>query len=346
MNQNHQDIDENLLLQYLLGNADNTIRNTVEKWLDADSRNRKHLDQLETLWLETGKLNPPPLPVDLSKAWEQMSLRIEKHEAGQTAMHKRFAGMHYLKYALSAAALILLVFGIYAVLSILTVKVKEIEVVSTASVLHDTLPDGSRIMLNKQSKLYYSDHFQGGQRLVKLTGEAFFEVSKDSLKPFVVDAGKAKVKVLGTVFNVSAYPGNSIQVTVTEGRVLFFTLDSLNKDTLSIILEAGMSGVLEPGAPKPVIVEKSVPDKLFWANHVLDFNGTPLAEVFGLMEKYYGVKITVSTPEINNCRLSASFANDQVNRIMTVIAESFGLKLSVEGDNYYLSGNGCKKGNN
>ncbi len=346
MNQNHQDIDENLLLQYLLGNADDTIRNTVEKWLDADSRNRKHLDQLEALWVETGIVDPPPLPVDLPKAWEQMSARIEKHEAGQTAMLKKFVGLHYLKYALSAAALILFVFGIYAVLSILTVKVKEIEVVTTASILHDTLPDGSRIMLNKQSKLKYSNRFQGGQRLVKLTGEAFFVVSKDSLKPFVVDAGIAKVKVLGTVFNVSAYPGNGVQVTVTEGRVLFFTIDSLNKDTLSIILEAGMSGVLEPGASKPVIVEKSIPDKLFWANHTLDFNRTPLTEVFGLMEKYYGVKITVSTPDINNCRLSASFANDQVNRMMTVIAESFGLKLTVEGHHYYLSGNGCSKGNN
>ncbi|MEI6436836.1 MAG: hypothetical protein WCP32_18580, partial [Bacteroidota bacterium] len=71
------DIDDNLLLQYLLGNVNETVRNQVAKWLEADSMNRKRLDQLEALWLETGKLDPPPVPVDLSKAWDRMSSRIE-----------------------------------------------------------------------------------------------------------------------------------------------------------------------------------------------------------------------------------------------------------------------------
>ncbi|MCK9204722.1 MAG: FecR domain-containing protein [Bacteroidales bacterium] len=340
------DIDDNLLLQYLLGNADEPVRNKVEKWLEADAGNRKYLDQLEALWLETGKLDPPPLPVDLQQAWVRISDRIEKHEARNTVRIKKFDGIHYLKYAISAAALILIVFGIYSIIKIYTVKVNEAEMISTASVLHDTLSDGSRIALNRQSKLKYPSHFQGRERLVKLTGEGFFEVSKDPLRPFIVDAGIAKVKVLGTAFSISAYPGQNIKVTVNEGRVLFFTLGSTKGDSLSIVLEAGMSGALKHGTLKPMIVENSAPDKLFWANHVLEFNRVPLSEVFGLVEKYYDVKISVSTPDIRNCRLSASFVNEPVNRIMTVIAESFGLKLSVDGNKYFLSGNGCSKENN
>lgn len=346
MNQNQQDIDENLLLQYLLGNASDTVRNKVGKWLDADSRNRKHLDQLESLWLETGKLDPPPLPVDLPKARERLAARIKKQEIEQAVKQKKSLGHRYLPYAISAAALVILVFGIYAILRLQTTKVKEIEIAANSSVVGDTLPDGSYITLNKESKLKYSAHFNDGKRLVKLTGEAFFEVAKDPLKPFVVDAGIAKVKVLGTVFNVSAYPGKDIQITVNKGRVLFFALDPRTGDTLSILLTTGMSGVMRQGTLKPVVVEKSSPDNLFWANRTLDFSGTPLSEVFVLVKTYYGVKISVSTPDILNCRLTASFVNEPVNNIMTVIAESLELKLSVEGNNYYFSGNGCLNENN
>ncbi len=340
------DIDDNLLLQYLLGNVNETVRNQVAKWLEADSMNRKRLDQLEALWLETGKLDPPPVPVDLSKAWDRMSSRIEKHEANVATPRKKPVGIRYLQYAFSAAAMILIIFGIYTVLKFINVNAKEIEVAANESFVSDTLPDGSSLTLNKKSQLKYPEHFQDRMRVVKLSGEAFFEVSKDPLSPFVVYAGIAIVKVLGTKFNVSAYPGQDIQVTVTEGRVLFFTLDPTKKDTLSIIVEAGMSGILKRGASKPVVVEISVPDRLFWAKHTLDFNETPLSEVFGLVEKHYGVEISVNTPDILNCRLSTSFVNDPVNRIMTVIAESFGLKLSVEGTKYFLSGNGCSKENN
>ncbi len=344
MNQNNQDIDEFLLLQYLQGNMDGTLHNYVEKWLEAEAGNRKLLDRLEALWLETGKLNPPPLPVDLPKAWDRLSSRIEQHESGLTRLQQKYTFHRNLKIILGAAAILLLVLGINAVIRILTVKAKPFELVATTTVLHDTLPDGTHISLNRQSKLIAVGSFRGGKRLVKLTGEAFFEVSRDPSHPFVVEAGAARVMVLGTVFGVTSYPSSDIRVTVTEGRVLFFTVDSLHHDTLSVVLEAGMSGVLKHGAMKPETALRPSPDRLFWANRSLDFSDTPLSEVLDMVEKYYGVKISVSNPGIGNCRLTASFSNDPVNRLMTVIAESFGLQLTVEGNNYKLTGDGCSKG--
>jgi len=343
MNHNHNDIDENLLLQYLLGNADDISRKTVEAWLEADRGNRKHLDQLEALWLESGRLDPPPLPVDMPAAWERLSTRIDTHEADHSAPKMKSAGIRYLNYAMSAAALILLVFGIYFIVKMLTVKPTEIRLAATESIVHQALPDGSRVTLNKKSSLTYPEHFNGNVRSVKLSGEAFFEVSHDPSKPFVVDAGMAKVKVLGTMFNVSAFPNKDIEVIVTRGRVLFFTIDPPTSDTLSIILEAGMLGFLKQGSLKPEIVSSTAPGKLFWVNHTFDFNRTPLSEVFQLVKQYYGVNISVSNPDILNFRLSATFTDDPINRMMNVIAESFGLKLSVKDNNYYFSGNGCSK---
>ena len=344
MNLNHQDIDEFLLLQYLQGNMDATLRRAVEKWLEAEAANRKVLERLEALWLETGKLDPPPLPVDMLKAWERLSSRIDQHDSGQTRLQQKYTLHRNLKIILGAAALLLLVLGINAVIRILTVKPKPFEFVATTTVLHDTLPDGTRISLNRQSKLIAAGRFDGGKRVVKLTGEAFFEVSRDSSHPFVVEAGAARVMVLGTMFGVTSYPSNNIRVTVTEGRVLFFTVDSLHHDTLSIVREAGLSCVVRHGAMKADTAVKPSPERLFWANRALDFSDTPLSEVFDIGEKNYGVKIAVSTPGIGNCRLTASFSNDPANRIMTVIAESFGLQLTVAGNNYKLTGDGCSKG--
>jgi len=343
MNQNDKDIDENLLLQYLLGKANETDRRSVEEWLEKEEGNRKQLDQLEALWLRTGQLDPPPLPVDVDAAWDRFSERIERQAVSEMKKEAKKAPVRYLSYVIGAAAVILVAVGIYGLIRLMTVKEKEVKILADATILMDTLPDQTRLMLNLQSELSYPDRFEDNQRLVKLSGEAYFEVARDPSRPFVVNAGRASVQVLGTKFNVSAYEGQAIRVTVDEGRVSFFTVDSLGIDTLSLVLEAGMEGLLEPGKWQPERVEKPMPDQMFWADKRLEFHGNMLSEVFELVEKYYGVKVKVSDPGIYNCRLFASFRNDSADDIMTVIAESFGLQLSVEGNNYYLSGDACKK---
>jgi ferric-dicitrate binding protein FerR (iron transport regulator) len=90
-----------------------------------------------------------------------------------------------------------------------------------------------------------------------------------------------------------------------------------------------------------VLVENATPDDLFWFDHSLEFNRTPLSSVFGLLERYYPVTIKVSNENINNCLLTASFADDPIDRILNVIAESFDLKVISTNQTYLLTGNGC-----
>jgi ferric-dicitrate binding protein FerR (iron transport regulator) len=342
MNQNPRDIDEHLLLKYLTGEADALIRAEVEAWLEADAGNRVILDRLESLWLEAGRLDPPPMAVDTDAAWNRLSARMEMadHEA-DIAEHK--PRLRFMRVAMAAAAAVLLIFGAWAVIRLLTGSPSMIEMAATTTVLRDTLPDGSRITLNAASRLTYPERFEGVTREVKLTGEAFFEVTRDSLQPFVVDAGPAKVKVLGTSFRVKAISGEAVEVHVATGRVMLFRIDPRTADTTSVFLEAGQHGLLRVNAGRPEVVEQAAPDDLFWANRSLDFSATPLQEVIGLLEKYYGIRVTVSNPGILACRLSATFADEPAERIMTVIAESFGLQLSAEGSNFHLTGDGCAK---
>ena len=82
------------------------------------------------------------------------------------------------------------------------------------------LPDGTRIYLNAGTTLRYPDHFAGGSREIFLSGEAYLEVSRDTSRPFIVRTDDMDVRVLGTVFNVNAYPdGNYVRTTLVEGKV-------------------------------------------------------------------------------------------------------------------------------
>jgi ferric-dicitrate binding protein FerR (iron transport regulator) len=331
MNQNQQDIEEHLLLQFLLGNADEALTLRVEEWLAADNRNRDLLDRLESLWLETGRISPPPVAVDVDAAWERVNSRI-----GKSTVKNPFSS----RYFWAAAASVLLVAGIFAIFRF-AFSPNQIRMAAQDKVLSDSLPDGSSITLNTNSTLIFPETFDDEIRKVKLTGEAFFEVKHDEAQPFVVDAGLAEIRVLGTSFAVKAYPGKGVEVVVSEGRVMLYRVDARSGDTLSLILTTGERGFFDSGMQKPVQAGAVDPDGLFWANRSLDFRRSSLLKVFNVLENYYQIKVRVSDPAILNCLLTASFVNEPPDRIMSVIAESFGLQLQGSGQVFQLTGAGC-----
>ena len=165
MNQNQGNTDEHLLLQYLLGNTGAEEQNGIEAWLNESKENRAHLDRLESLWLETGKLDPAPVAVDVEAAWQKVSRKMD--QAGEKTSVKQKGKpieMRWVKYAVAAAAMILVFIGIYSLYRIFLKPVSEKMLVSTDKVLVDTLPDGSLISLNINSKLIYPEQFKGKTR--------------------------------------------------------------------------------------------------------------------------------------------------------------------------------------
>jgi ferric-dicitrate binding protein FerR (iron transport regulator) len=344
MNQNRQDIGEHLLLQYLQGNADEELRRKVETWLDAGSGNRKQLDRLEALWLETGKISPAPVVVDLDAAWLKVSTRLDAEEKQCRTIHGKADIYRFrLTWYILAAALIVILFGIFGVYMLTMKPVGQIEMISDANIRQDSLPDGTAVTLNHNSKLVLAADFKDGHRNVRLTGEAFFQVMHDAAHPFVVDAGRAGIRVLGTSFGVKVNPAGGVEVTVREGRVLLFAVDQQSGDSATLFLNAGESGIFPAGASVPVMAGSVMADGLFWADRSLDFRNVALSDVFRLLEKQYGVRITVSDLAVLDCRLTASFVNEPASNILTVIAGSFGLYLETSGQNFHLTGHGCGK---
>ena len=157
------------------------------------------------------------------------------------------------------------------------------------------LPDGSKVWLNAASSLYYPVVFAGNERRVRVAGEAYFEIAKLPMKPFIVDiAGKAEVKVLGTHFNINAYENEAeIKTTLLEGLV---QMKSAGSASPGADLKPGQQGrlPLEKWQGQVTVTNAvNLAQVMAWKNGVFDFEGMRLSEVLKQLERWYDVEVVM-----------------------------------------------------
>ena len=163
-----------------------------------------------------------------------------------------------------------------------------------------TLQDGTIVWLNAQSTLIYPSHFYGKERIVSITGEAFFEVSKDKEKPFIVTAQDAKIRVLGTKFNVYSYPDTKqIKTSLIEGAVQVFYKSK------QVILRPNEESIAQDG--KLTVSNIKNPDMLLWRNGIYSFNNERLVEIVRKLELYYDVTINIANPKLQDICYTCKF---------------------------------------
>jgi transmembrane sensor len=181
------------------------------------------------------------------------------------------------------------------------------------------LPDGSSVILNENSTLRLSDLFSSnGKREVYLEGEAYFDISHDSLRPFVVHTGKIQTTVLGTAFNVNANPlSGTITVTVTRGKVKVGD----DKHIFNIVdpdEQVVYGKNYDPYIKTPVKAEKVVA----WINEDIYFDDVSLKDVANQLQERFSVSIHFSNEAIKSCRFSATFLKSQsLEQILNVIGD-------------------------
>lgn len=335
MNNETQHIEEERLLRYLLGDITKDETRLIEKWLDASVQNRELLDELERTWLETGKLNPAPIAVNMDAAWTKIHKRITPDQIKTQRLKKK--NRRLLPRIIRIAAAIVLFIGLYQVFTILNSS-KQIILIAELEQVNDSLPDGSKVALNKQSTLEVKKGFNSETREVKLQGEAFFDIQANPDKPFIISAGGSFIKVLGTSFNVQAYPDSMLEVFVKSGVVNLYMIDELTGDTASVILVAGEKGIVPRVSKRPEKVSKE-PSELFWFNRTLVFKETKLKKVVELLEKYYNVSIVAGADLLENSKLSSTFKDESIEHILDVIASSLELKLYKDSTTYVFEKN-------
>jgi len=210
-----------------------------------------------------------------------------------------------------------------------------------SSITRVILPDGSTVQLNADTKIEYPEHFSAGVRKVKLSGEAFFEVIKDSAHPFRIETAKASVEVLGTSFNVSAYPtSDRVEVNVETGKVKLAPIHEDGSPGKCAILPAGERGWLKISAQEIGQAKSVAPNYAAWITKKLSFQRTPLSEVCVVLENTYHIKFKLENSEIGKIPYTANFAEYSPNYIADVIARTHHLKVKKSEDEIIFAKNG------
>jgi transmembrane sensor len=215
-----------------------------------------------------------------------------------------------------------------------------------------TLSDGSKITLGPHSELQYSPDFGNSKREVYLSGEAFFEVAKDAERPFWVVTGKLVTKVIGTSFNVKAYDAeNDISVSVTTGKVTVARQNSANTKeqehalSTEIVLLPNQKAVFNK---EQQLLVKTLVDKPIQINKIsLDtdflFEETKIADVYAVLEKYYGVDITFDPELMAYCTITADLREESLYEKLDLICEIIQAKYKITDGQIVIYGLGCRK---
>jgi ferric-dicitrate binding protein FerR (iron transport regulator) len=221
------------------------------------------------------------------------------------------------------------------------------------------LPDGTQVWLNSNSKLRYSNEFNTESREVSLEGEAYFDVSKDTQRPFIVHTSSLDIKVLGTSFTIKSYPQDeTIEATLLKGTIEVCRKD--NPNTARVILKPNeklvfnkrivLSGrtnltpdriiIRSPSALPDIAVNsirKDIPDsdkvETAWMYNRLVFEGDNFKELAAKMERWYSVRITIRDSSLNNCHFGGAFASETVEEAFKALQLTTAFTYKINNNN-------------
>jgi transmembrane sensor len=311
-----------IIIRYLDGSASLEEKRQLLQWLKESEKNRSDFTDTRDLWLSCNASADNELEVDI--ALDRLKMRImNEHERIGKKTRRSFIRWY------QAAAVLLVLFGLYFWLSIEQTEPKLMVqnqlITAKGSKGKFTLPDGTVVWLNSESRLVYPDQFADGKRTVNLVGGAYFEVVKDEKKPFIVKAGDVDVEVLGTSFNISSYPfKDNIETALLSGSVKI-SGPSVRKE---IYLKP--NEVFEYKRDLHAVSVKSANASLYadWIKDRLVFDNRPLSDILISMEGWYNMDIVCPEKFAESTYMSFTIRQEDIDEILR--AMSFIIPISYQ----------------
>lgn len=271
-------------------------------------------------------------------AWEKVHMRIQKQSKLHQTKIRSLASNPIFRIAAAVLFAALLLVSGYEVYNNDSENKEIVEISETNQILKSfILPDGTEISLNSDTKIKYPKQFAEDIREVTIEGEAFFHVKPNKAKPFIIHAGNAQIKVLGTSFNVNAYPSaKTVEVTVETGKVQVLNKIASPKENNEVILMPGEKGTLNNSGNLLIKSTNQNPNFLAWKTHNLVFKATLLPEVIENLKKVYKVDISLADPKLNNLLLTAQFNDYPLDFILDVIKSTFQIEVEQVNGHYIL----------
>jgi ferric-dicitrate binding protein FerR (iron transport regulator) len=192
-----------------------------------------------------------------------------------------------------------------------------------------TLSDGTKVHLNAESELRHPEIFLGKERKVYLKGEAYFEVSRDVSRPFIVDVNGIITKVLGTTFNIKAYPEDKMVITtLVDGKVNVTNL----KD--SIILNPGQQSTVKDLNTKIKVQEVNIENFTAWHIGRFIYDNQPLDKILTDLSRWYDFNLFYENARAKHIRFSCDLQRfENLNTFLTILEKTHKVKFTVKGEN-------------
>ena len=289
----------------------------MKQWL-ADDVNLAYYNQLKKVWDDSRQLALTST-VDGNRAWQKFQQRIHPAPVRRT-------GFGWMRIA--ASVIIIVGLGLLAYW-VFNDRTKEMTVVAQKTVLNDTLPDGSVVTVNKGSSISYLSKFKGETRQVALKGEAFFNVTPNKKKPFIISVNDVQITVVGTSFNVKTINGNT-DVVVETGIV------KVTRAGKTVELKANEEVIVN--TKDSALTKEKVSDQLYKYYRTKEFvcDDTPLWKLVDVINEAYNSHIVIGNPALKDMSITTTFNNESLEQVLNVVSLTLNIRIVKEGDTIIL----------
>ncbi len=303
-----------------------------KKWIEAHPEKREEIDgAIGILNILISRLPEDEFEDQLKKFSEAILLKQQP-----AAIHQRMRWVTAWRRMAAVIALLIIagLAGYQLSQNFFDTPDEEVQVIRQISKSTDkgqkitfTLQDSTKIHLNAESRIAFPEYFEDSIREVSLEGEAYFEVARDQQRPFIVKCGELRTKVVGTSFNIHAYPETKkIQVVLTEGKVQVSKADAKG----SIVLQPSEMALFDK--EKFSLEKLNVHTREFtaWKEGVIFFNKASFEEIQQVLERWYDVTFEYQQPPTMQ-GFSGEFKDQSLKAVMDGISFSIGFSYKIEG---------------
>jgi len=319
------DIDS-IINKYVKGTTTEAENNILAEWLHESPENKNRLFSEKDIW-DTYAYQFDRKRYNIDSELQVLRSKLTVKNTSKDTV---------LNQIIRVAAVILITFGLgwstryidfNRSSTVQEATIQEI-VVPKGQVSQLFLADGTRVWINSESKLKVLSVFASNERNVQLSGEAFFEVAKDPKRPFRVEVNGQKIEVLGTSFNVRAYPNhNEIQTTLTAGKIQLFTGDQRS------ILNPGEQSIFNLETKQLSINQVDPANYTSWKEGRFEFQNENLVDVFKVIERWYDVEIQYKESDFKGMRFSGVIKrNKDINHFLNLLNHSVPVTYSIDLD--------------
>ena len=319
-------ISEELMIKFITNRCSNEELRMVQQWIDESEDNARQIFELERIAMLAESLKTDKHQYD--RVWNSINDKISEDKL----QHNRLRRIRILRWSTAAAVFVGILLGSIFILR--QPKVEMIELTADNGTMTITLPDSTKVWLNRYASITYPTTFADDRRTVSISGEAYFEVTHDISRPFTVDGKWLNVTVLGTKFNFNSSEDKENTVSLIEGKIE--VTPGKNKD--GVVLSPGQKVQFNPQNGRMSISQVNTALDAVWHNRLIRFHNATIAEIAADLEELYGVEVTIRNSVDNSRTYSGSTVYYQsVDSTLEALSETIPFDFSYHGYGIIIS---------